>query len=104
MRDLRASGYRLALLTGDNEHVARALAKDLGLGTEEKNISLEEVFSADEVFSTGTMAEITPITSIDKKVIGKGIVGENTKRIQKEYFCAVHGESQNHSEWLEIVK
>jgi len=61
------------------------LAKELELETEEKRIPLEEFLSADEVFSAGTLDELTPVTMIDGHVIGSGKMGDITKRLLEAY-------------------
>lgn len=61
------------------------LAKELELETEEKRIPLEEFLSADEVFSAGTLDELTPVTMIDGHVVGSGKMGDITKRLLEAY-------------------
>lgn len=61
------------------------LAKELGIPYEVRRISLSEFHAAEEVFTSGTMGELTPVTRIDGRVIGKGIRGEITKRLQAAY-------------------
>jgi protein-lysine N-methyltransferase EEF2KMT len=70
--------------------VTRTVVMDLvgyvmKLTMQEKRLSLFDFHTADEVFTTGTMGEITPVTTIDGRVIGKGGSGPITKRIQEEY-------------------
>ncbi|OEU09961.1 D-aminoacid aminotransferase-like PLP-dependent enzyme [Fragilariopsis cylindrus CCMP1102] len=81
------------LLTADGDHclpgVTRStvivLAKDLGIPCEVRRVSLSEFHAAEEVFTTGTMGELTPVTKIDGRVIGTGLRGEITKRLQDAY-------------------
>jgi branched-chain amino acid aminotransferase group I len=61
------------------------LAKEIGIETEVRNISLSEFHSADEVFTTGTMGELTPVTTIDGRKIGNGLKGPFTIRLQEIY-------------------
>ena len=61
------------------------IAKELGIPVEVRRISLAEFHSAEEVFTTGTMGELTPVTRIDGRVIGEGIRGPITKRLQEAY-------------------
>jgi branched-subunit amino acid aminotransferase/4-amino-4-deoxychorismate lyase len=61
------------------------LAKELDIPYEVRRISLAEFHAAEEVFTSGTMGELTPVTRIDGRVIGKGIRGEITKRLQDVY-------------------
>jgi branched-chain amino acid aminotransferase len=64
----------------------------------------ESLYIADEVFFTGTAAEITPIRSVDKISVGKGAVGPITKSIQQEFYGIVHGEKPDRHRWLTPVK
>lgn len=61
------------------------LAKELGIPCEVRRVSLAEFHSAEEVFTTGTMGEITPVTMIDGRVIGTGVRGEITKKLQDAF-------------------
>lgn len=61
------------------------LAKELGIPCEVRRVSLAEFHAAEEVFTTGTMGELTPVTMIDGRVIGKGVRGEVTTRLQEVY-------------------
>jgi branched-chain amino acid aminotransferase len=61
------------------------LAEKLGYSMLEKNITASELFTADEVFLTGTAAEITPVREINKRVIGDGKVGPVTKKLMQEF-------------------
>jgi branched-subunit amino acid aminotransferase/4-amino-4-deoxychorismate lyase len=81
------------LLTPTADHclpgVTRAtviqLAKELGIPCEVRRVSLAEFHAAEEVFTTGTMGELTPVTMIDGRVIGSGALGPITKRLQDAY-------------------
>lgn len=61
------------------------LTKELGIPSEVRRISLAEFHAADEVFTTGTMGELTPVTMIDGRVIGSGVRGPITERLQAVY-------------------
>mmetsp|Transcript_46598 Transcript_46598/g.113514 ORF Transcript_46598/g.113514 Transcript_46598/m.113514 type:complete len:122 (-) Transcript_46598:309-674(-) len=61
------------------------IAKELGIPVDVRRISLAEFHSAEEVFTTGTMGELTPVTRIDGRVIGEGIRGPITQRLQEAY-------------------
>jgi branched-subunit amino acid aminotransferase/4-amino-4-deoxychorismate lyase len=61
------------------------LAKELGIPCEVRRVSLAEFHAAEEVFTTGTMGELTPVTMIDGRVIGSGVRGEITTRLQDAY-------------------
>ena len=79
------------------------MAKDLGITTIQRNILREQLLTADEVFFTGTAAEVTPIREIDGRVIGNGSRGPITERLQSEFFRVVHGENKNYLDWLDFV-
>ncbi len=79
------------------------LADDLGLKVEEKRITRDEVYIADEAFFTGTAAEVTPIREADGRVIGSGKRGSITEKLQATFFDQVHGRRSAHSEWLIYV-
>jgi branched-chain amino acid aminotransferase len=68
------------------------LAKDLDIPLVEETIPREMLYIADEVFFTGSAAEITPIRSVDKINIGNGKRGLITKRLQDEFFGYINGE------------
>lgn len=72
-------------LPGITRQTVLDLAKEAGIPTEVRRISLAEFHSADEVFTTGTMGELTPVTWIDGRVIGTGERGNVTKRLQEIY-------------------
>ena len=66
-------------------------------------ITRDQFYLADEVFFTGTAAEVTPIREVDHRKIGPGTVGPVTKRLQQRYFECVKGERSPHPEWLTRV-
>jgi branched-chain amino acid aminotransferase len=63
----------------------------------------EMLYIADEVFFTGTAAEITPIRSVDRIPVGKGHRGPITERLQKEFFALINGASPDRHGWLSPV-
>lgn len=75
----------------------------LGLSFVEKKITRSELYSADELFFSGTGAEITPIGSVDRRTIGNGEVGALTKKIQKVFFDVTYGRNKNYKHWLTPV-
>ena len=79
------------------------VTKDLGLTVIEKQITRDEVYTADEAFFTGTAAEITPIRSLDDRDIGSGKAGPITLDIQRRYFDAVYGRDPERADWLTHV-
>ncbi len=80
------------------------LAKDLGMEIVEQMIPREMLYIVDEVFFTGTAAEITPIRSIDKIKVGAGRRGSVTEKLQKAFFDVVEGKVPDRHGWLTPVK
>ena len=79
------------------------IARYLGYEVKEGVIPRASLYVADEVFFTGTAAEITPIRSIDKVKVGKGERGPVTAQLQKEFFAITSGEKEAPGEWLTFV-
>lgn len=92
-----------SILPGLTRSSVEKIAHDLGLKTEQKEITVEELKSADEAFFSGTAVEIQPIGSIDDTVIGKGGVGEITTQIKNVYEQAIRGQDKRYLEWLSFV-
>lgn len=84
------------------ESVIRILA-DCGISLSETLFTRDELYTADEVFLTGTAAEITPIREIDDRKIGPGRPGPMTKKVQEIFFDIVRGRMGKYAEWLEMV-
>ncbi|WP_303786926.1 branched-chain amino acid transaminase [Azovibrio restrictus] len=91
-------------LTSCLEGITRAtiltLAAELGIEVQEKRITRDEVYCADEAFFTGTAAEVTPIRELDNRTIGEGRRGPVTTLLQQKYFDVVYGRSPAHQDWL----
>lgn len=79
------------------------IAKDMNLSVEEDIITKNRLLDADEVFFTGTAAEVTPIREIDGKEIGSGGRGQITKKIQSKFFDIVRGKEDKYREWLHYI-
>jgi branched-chain amino acid aminotransferase len=77
------------------------LAASIGLTVEEQSIPRESLYLADEMFFTGTAAEITPIKSVDRIQIGAGRRGPITKQLQDAFFGLFSGETEDTQGWLE---
>jgi branched-chain amino acid aminotransferase len=92
-----------SILTGITRHTITLLAERLGLGVEECVIPREALYLADEMFFTGTAAEITPIRSVDRIQIGEGKRGPITKQLQDAFFGLFSGETEDTEGWLEGV-
>jgi len=80
------------------------IARDLGMPTDVRPISVADLNTADELFFSGTAVEVTPIKELDGRVIGDGTPGQITRRIQKTFFDAVHGRLPQYRSWLALVK
>jgi branched-chain amino acid aminotransferase len=92
-----------AALDGITRHTVMAIAADMQLTITEKRITRDEVYCADEVFFTGTAAEVTPIREVDGRVIGCGTRGTLTTEIQQRYFEIVHGKNAKYESWLTYI-
>ncbi|MBW8073511.1 MAG: branched-chain amino acid transaminase [Ferrovum sp.] len=79
------------------------LAQEMGITVLERRISRDELYTADEVFFTGTAAEVTPIREIDRRVIGQGTRGPLTEKLQSAYFDCVKGRAPAHRDWLTFL-
>jgi branched-chain amino acid aminotransferase len=93
-----------AALEGITRDTVITLAREAGYEVREKRITRDEVYIADEAFFTGTAAEVTPIRSLDDRLIGEGKRGPITKLLQDRYFATVNGELDGHLDWLTPVK
>lgn len=82
--------------------IAHVLTEDMGLELIEKQITRDEVYTADEAFFTGTAAEVTPIRELDDRTIGNGTRGDVTTEVQKRYFDIVNGRDQARLDWLTV--
>jgi len=79
------------------------LAEECGYQVHERRITRDQVYIADEAFFTGTAAEVTPIQSLDDRVIGNGRRGPITEQLQSLYFDVVSGRSKAHQDWLSYI-
>src|SRR5467141_4701013 len=92
-----------SVLPGITRDSILQIARDLGIKIVEQQIPRESLYIADEVFFTGTAAEITPIRSVDKITVGKGKLGPVTKALQAEFYGIVRGEKADRYDWLTPV-
>jgi len=79
------------------------IARGKGISVEEAAITRDDLYIADEVFLTGTAAEVTPIREIDHRQIGEGKRGPIAKTLQDGFFDVVAGRDKKHEEWLTFV-
>jgi len=93
----------VASLNGITRNTIMTLAKEQGYEVVETTMKIEELYDADEVFFTGSAAEVTPIREIDDNTIGNGSRGPVTEKLQTMYFDLVHGRLDIHPDWLNYV-
>jgi branched-chain amino acid aminotransferase len=79
------------------------LARDKGIAVREVGLARDELYLADEVFLTGTAAEVTPVREIDHRTIGTGRRGPVTKALQEAFFAVVQGRERKYERWLSFV-
>jgi branched-chain amino acid aminotransferase len=93
-----------SVLPGITRDTVLALARRLGVPVVEQMLPREMLYIADEVFMTGTAAEITPIRSVDKITVGRGSRGEVTGALQKAFFDVIECRVPDEHGWLTYVK
>jgi len=93
-----------SVLPGITRASVLQLAGDLGIEVVEQMIPREMLYIADEIFFTGTAAEVTPIRSVDKVRVGDGKIGPVTRRIKDEFFGIVEGKLPDRYSWFTPVK
>jgi branched-chain amino acid aminotransferase len=89
-----------AVLAGITRDSVLRIARDQSIPVKEEKFTRDTMYLADEMFMTGTAAEVTPVREVDDRRIGKGEPGQVTKRIQEVFFAAVRGEEPRYREWL----
>ncbi len=92
-----------AILQGITRDTAIQLLREQGVEVREEPIARDELYIADEVFLTGTAAEITPVRDIDHRKIGRGEAGPVTRRLQESFFSVVKGNDAKHDHWFSYV-
>jgi branched-chain amino acid aminotransferase len=92
-----------SVLPGITRDTVIVLAREMGLETTEQLIPREMLYIADELFFTGTAAEISPIRSVDKIKIGEGKRGPVTKKLQDIFFKHLNAEVEDKHKWLTFV-
>jgi branched-chain amino acid aminotransferase len=96
--------FGASILPGIIRNTVITLAHEMEIKVIEQNIPREALYIADEVFFTGSAAEITPITSIDGIPVGDGKRGPVTKKLQDRFFAIVSGDEEDTHGWLTFVK
>jgi branched-chain amino acid aminotransferase len=92
-----------SILPGITRDSVLVLARGLGIPVEEKPLPREMLYLADELFFTGTAAEITPIRSVDRQKVGRGSRGPVTASLQKAFFDVIEGRTGDEHGWLTFV-
>ena len=92
-----------AILEGITRNSVIDLARQMGLTVRETVFSRDELYIADEVFFTGTAAELTPIREVDNRKIGAGLPGPLTHKLQQAFFRIVQGKDDAYKSWLTFI-
>jgi branched-chain amino acid aminotransferase len=92
-----------SILEGITRNSIMELARERGLTVLEERFTRDELYIAEEVFMTGTAAELTPIREVDDRKIGTGAPGPITKDLQNAFFDVVRGRDPKHRAWLAPV-
>lgn len=87
-------------LDGITRNTIITLAETINIPVVEKRITRDEAYTADEAFFTGTAAEVTPIRELDNRIIGEGVRGPITTKLQEMYFDSVYSRNSLHNSWL----
>ncbi len=100
---VRTPPISAAILSGITRDTTIQLLREQGVDVREEMIARDELYTADEVFLTGTAAEITPVRDIDHRKIGRGEAGPVTRRLQEAFFSVVKGNDTKHDHWLSYL-
>jgi branched-chain amino acid aminotransferase len=101
--EISTPGQHNSILEGIVRRSVIQIAQDLGYTVVERDIARAELYLADEVFLSGTAAELVPVREVDDHTIGKGVPGEITGVLQGALDDALHGRSERYLEWLDPV-
>jgi branched-chain amino acid aminotransferase len=92
-----------SILDGINRRSVIQIATDLGFTVVERDIARAELYLAEEVFMSGTAAELVPVREVDDHQVGDGTPGEITRTVQRVFEDALHGREERYREWLDPV-
>jgi branched-chain amino acid aminotransferase len=92
------------ILDGISRKSILTIAGDLGYEVVERDLARAELYLADEVFFSGTAAELVPVCEIDDHQIGDGVAGPVTRAVQNVFLDALHGRDERYRDWLDVVK
>jgi branched-chain amino acid aminotransferase len=101
--EIATPGQHNSILDGITRRSLMQIAQDLGYEMVERNVARAELYLAEEVFMSGTAAELVPVREIDDHKIGTGEPGEVTRVLQSAYDDAIHGRTESYREWLDVV-
>jgi len=101
--EIATPGQHNSILDGIVRRSIIQIATDLGYKVVERNLARAELYLADEVFLSGTAAELVPVREIDDHAIATGTPGEVTRVLQSAFDDAAHGRSERYREWLDVV-
>jgi branched-chain amino acid aminotransferase len=93
-----------SVLAGITRDTIIEIARDKSYTVNEERFSRDEMYTADEVFLTGTAAEVTPIREVDDRSIGSGRPGPVAMDLQKTYFDCVYGKVEKYGKWLTYIE
>ncbi|HEY4452285.1 MAG TPA: branched-chain amino acid transaminase [Solirubrobacteraceae bacterium] len=96
-------GHHNSILDGITRRSVIQLARDLGYTVRERDVARAELYLADEVFMSGTAAELVPVVEVDDHRIADGTPGEVTRLLQGAFDDAIHGRSERYRDWLDVV-
>jgi branched-chain amino acid aminotransferase len=92
------------VLDGINRKSVIQIGRDLGIEVVERDLARAELYLADEVFMTGTAAELVPVREVDDHAVGTGGPGVMTQELQRVFDDALHGRDPRYAEWLDVVE
>jgi branched-chain amino acid aminotransferase len=95
--------HTAGILDGISRKSVLQIARDLGYEVVERDLARAELYLADEVFLTGTAAELVPVREIDDHAIGSGQPGPITRELQRVFDDALHGRDARYADWLDVV-
>jgi len=101
--EIATPGQHNSILDGITRRSVIQIAQDLGYTVVERNVARAEMYLADEMFMSGTAAELVPVREVDDHPIGTGKPGEVTRVLQAAFDDAIHGRAERYREWLDPV-
>ena len=93
-----------SILPGFTRDTIMKLCKDEGIEIVQEQLIRDDLYNADEVFLTGTAAEVTPVREVDGRAIGIGKPGPITLKLGAKYQDVVHGRTPKYKEWLHFIE